>query len=53
MLFRSVSQSRYYAFSVDDVEGFTQLIKDVYVHPDIRFTDIIYGYDSRKFFQLV
>lgn len=43
----------HYAVSVDDVEGFTQLIKDTFVHPDISFTDIIYSYDSRKFFQLI
>lgn len=43
----------HYAVSVDDVEDFTQLIKDTFVHPDISFTDIIYSYDSRKFFQLI
>lgn len=43
----------HYAVSVDDVEDFTQMIKDTFVHPDIRFTDIIYSYDSREFFQLI
>lgn len=43
----------HYAVSVDDVDDFTQMIKDTFVHPDIRFVDIIYSYDSRKFFQLI
>lgn len=43
----------HYAVSVDVVEDFTQMIKDTFVHPDMCFTDIIYCYDSRKFFQLI
>lgn len=43
----------HYAVSVDDVDDFTQMIKDTFVRPDITFTDIIYSYDSRKFFQLI
>lgn len=43
----------HYAVSVDDVDNFTKLIKDTFVYPDISFTDIIYSYDSRKFFQLI
>ena len=43
----------HYAVSVDYVEDFTQMIKDTFVHPDISFTDIIYSYDSRQFFQLI
>jgi len=43
----------HYAVSVDDVDDFTKLIKGTFVHPDILFTDIIYSYDSRKFFQLI
>lgn len=43
----------HYAVSVDYVDEFTQMIKDTFVHPDITFTDIIYSYDSRKFFQLI
>ena len=42
-----------YAVSVDYVEEFTQMIKDTFVHPDISFTDIIYSYDTRQFFQLI
>jgi hypothetical protein len=29
------------------------MINDTFVHSDITFTDIIYSYDSRKFFQLI
>ena len=43
----------HYAVSVDYVDEFTQMIKDTFVHPDVIFTDIIYSYDSRKFFQLI
>lgn len=43
----------HYGVSVDYVEDFTQMIKDTFVHPDISFTDIIYSYDSRPYFQLI
>lgn len=43
----------HYAVSVDYVDEFSQMINDTFVHPDITFTDIIYSYDSRKFFQLI
>lgn len=43
----------HYAVAVDYVDEFSQMIKDTFVHPDIIFTDIIYSYDSRKFFQLI
>lgn len=43
----------HYAVSVDDVDNFVQMIKDTFVHPDISFTDIIYSYDTRQFFQLI
>lgn len=43
----------HYAVSADDVDEFVQMIEDTFVHPDIRFTDIIYSYDIRKFFQLI
>jgi hypothetical protein len=29
------------------------MINDTFVHADISFTDFIYSYDSRKFFQLI
>lgn len=43
----------HYAVSTDYVDDFVQMIKDTFVHPDISFTDIIYSYDSRNFFQLI
>lgn len=43
----------HYAVSADDVDDFVQMIEDTFVHPDISFTDMIYSYDSRKFFQLI
>lgn len=53
--YTDVTQLRvlHYAVSVDDVDDFVQMIKDTFVHPVINFTDIIYSYDSRKFFQLI
>jgi hypothetical protein len=29
------------------------MIKDTFVHPDINFTDIIYSYDKREFFNII
>lgn len=43
----------HYAVSTDYVDSFVQMIKDTFVHPDISFTDIIYSFDSRNFFQLI
>lgn len=43
----------HYAVSTDYVADFIQIIKDTFVHPAISFTDIIYSYDSRQFFQLI
>lgn len=43
----------HYAVSSDYVDDFVQMIQDTFVHPDISFTDIIYSYDSRQFFQLI
>lgn len=43
----------HYAVSTDYVDEFAQMINDTFVHSDITFTDIIYSYDSRKFFQLI
>ena len=43
----------HYSVLVDYVDEFVQMIKDTFIHPDITFTDIIYSYDSRKFFQLI
>lgn len=43
----------HYAVSADDVDDFVQMIEDTFVHPNISFTDMIYSYDPRKFFQLI
>ena len=43
----------HYAVDCDYVDDFVQMIKDTFVHPDITFTDIIYSYDTRQFFQLI
>lgn len=43
----------HYAVSTDYVDEFAQMINDTFVYPDIMFTDIIYSYDSRKFFRLI
>ena len=43
----------HYGVSVDYVDDFVQMIKDTFVHPSISFTDIIYSYDSRDYFQLI
>lgn len=43
----------HYAVSADDVDDFVQMIEDTFVHPNISFVDMIYSYDSRKFFQLI
>lgn len=43
----------HYAVSVDKVDDFVQMIKDTFVHPTISFTDIIYSFDSRDYFQLL
>lgn len=49
----SYVRTLHYAVSTDSVDSFVQMIKDTFVHPDITFTDIIYSYDSREFFQLI
>ena len=43
----------HYAVSVDYVDNFVHMIKDTFVHPNISFTDIIYSYDTRDYFQLI
>lgn len=43
----------HYAVSADYVDDFVQMIKDTFVHPSISFTDIIFSYDSREYFQLI
>lgn len=43
----------HFAVHCDFVDEFTQMIRDTFVRPDISFTDIIFSYDNRMFFQLV
>lgn len=45
----------HYAVSTDDnvVDDFIEMINDTFVHPDISFTDMIYSYDNRNYFQLI
>lgn len=43
----------HYAVRSDNINEFVQMINDTFVHPTINFTDIIYSYDSREFFQLI
>lgn len=43
----------HYAVRADSVDSFVSMIKDTFVHPDVSFTDIIYSFDSREFFQLI
>lgn len=43
----------HYAVSVDYIEDFVTMIFDTFVHPDVSFTDIVYSFDSRQFFQLI
>lgn len=53
--YKEVTQVRvlHYAVSPDYVDEFVYMIRDTFVHPDISFTDIIYSFDSRQFFQLI
>lgn len=46
-------RSLHYAVSCDYVDEFVTMIRDTFVHPDISFTDIIFSYDIRDYFQLV
>ena len=43
----------HYAVFADNVDNFVQMIEDTFVHPNISFTDMIYSYDTREFFQLI
>ena len=53
--YKEVSSVRvlHYAVRDDHIDEFVQMIEDTFVHPDINFTEIIYSYDSRQFFQLI
>ncbi len=55
IIYTDISSVRvlHYAVSANYVDNFVQMIKDTFVHPDISFTDIIYSYDSRDYFQMI
>lgn len=43
----------HYAVNCDYLDEFSQMILDTFVHLDIKYTDIIFSYDIRPFFQLI
>ena len=43
----------HYAVHSDHIDEFVQMIEDTFVRPVITFTDIIYTYDSRDYFNLI
>lgn len=43
----------HYAVDCDYIDEFVQMINDTFVHPDIKFTDILFSYDTRQYFQLI
>ena len=53
--YKDISHVRilHYAVSVDFVDSFVSMIKDTFVSPDVTFTDLLYSYDTREFFQLI
>lgn len=42
-----------YAVSVDYIDSFVSMINDTFVSPVVTFTDLLYSYDTREFFQLI
>lgn len=46
-------RSIHFAVNPDYVDNFVRMIKDTFVNPDISFTDILYSYDDRDFFNLI
>lgn len=46
-------RSIHFAVNPDFVDNFVSMINDTFVHPDISFTDIVYSYDNRDFFNLI
>lgn len=53
--YKDISHVRvlHYAVSADSVDSFVSMIKDTFVSPDVTFTDLLYSYDTREFFQLI
>lgn len=55
VVYKDVSTVRVLHFAVDCdyVDSFDQMIFDTFVHPIIRYVDVIFSYDNRKFFNLI
>lgn len=53
--YRDLSSVRvlHYAVNCDYLDEFSQMVLDTFVYPTIRYTDIIFSYDTRKFFNLI
>lgn len=53
--YKDISNVRvlHYAVSADSLDSFVSIIKDTFVSPDVTFTDLLYSYDTREFFQLI
>lgn len=53
--YRDLSSVRvlHYAVNCDYLDEFSQMVLDIFVHADIRYTDIIFSYDTRQYFQLI
>lgn len=53
--YKDISNVRvlHYAVSVDCLDSFVSMITDTFVSPDVTFTDLLYSYDTRDFFQLI
>lgn len=53
--YKDISNVRvlHYAVSVDSLDSFVSMIMDTFVSPDVTFTDLLYSYDTREFFQLI
>lgn len=49
----STVRALHFAVDCDYVDSFDQMIFDTFVHPVIKYTDIIFSYDTRKFFNLI
>jgi hypothetical protein len=55
VVYKDISKVRVLHFAVDCdyVDSFDRLILDTFVHPIIRYTDVIFTYDNREFFNLI
>lgn len=55
IVYKDISSVRalHYAVSCDYIDDFVTMVRDTFVHPDISFTDTIFLYDTRNYFQLI